>query len=304
MYAISDVLDGFRHPYKIGRELNLLYHRRLRTRDYNHDGVDIFAEDWDNLLLLDACRYDEFERLWDSTGNLEHRISRGSSSNEFVRGNFRGRELFHTVCVTANPWYLNVDEVQVHAMIPLVGEEYRDEETGAVTPETVSKHAKEAAEEYPNKRLVVHYMQPHTPYIGPTGREHFDGFRTRSDLAQNNGVSGGFEVEKLRLAYRENLEIVCDEVADLLNVLNGKTVISADHGEMFGEKHFPIPMRDYMHPHGIDNEVLTKVPWLVRDNGDRRRVVSEEPQAKDEERVPAIDSSSVKEQLEELGYLQ
>jgi hypothetical protein len=212
--------------------------------------------------------------------------------------------LFDTVCVTANPWYLNVDGVQVHAMIPLVGDEYRDEETGAIMPETVSRNAKKAAEEYPNKRLVVHYMQPHTPYIGPTGRKHFDGFRTRSDLARKDGVSDSFDVEKLRTAYRENLEIIRDEITDLLDVLTGKTVISADHGEMFGERHFPIPMRDYMHPHGSDIEVLTKVPWHVRDSDDRRRILSEKPQAKDEDRVMEIDSSAVKEQLEELGYLQ
>jgi hypothetical protein len=185
-------------------------------------------------------------------------------------------------------------------MIPLVGEEYRDEETGAIMPETVSKHAKEAAEKYPNKRLIVHYMQPHTPYIGPTGREHFDGFRTRSDFVQQNDDSNCFDVGKLRTAYRENLKIILHEITELLDVLDGKTVISADHGEMLGERHFPIPMRDYMHPHGIDNKELVKIPWLAYTDGSRKSIVAEQPDKNNR----SIDTDAIEEQLKELGYLR
>jgi len=298
MYDLSAILDGVREPYKIVRELNLLYHRRLRLHDYNHNGTDIFAEDWDNLILLDACRYDEFERHWEYGGRLEHRTSRGSSSNEFIRGNFRGRELLDTVCVTANGWYVNIDSFEIHAMIPLIESEYRDEQTGAILPGTVTDHAKRAAERYPNKRLVVHYMQPHTPYIGPTGREYFSDFRIRSDLDQVIRSTGA-DTAKLRTAYRENLELVIEKVGSLLEELDGKTVVSADHGEMFGERHFPIPMRDYMHPHGIDNDVLTKVPWQVISGDRRRRIVAEQPQEKQEE----VDADAVEEHLRELGYL-
>jgi hypothetical protein len=300
MYEISDILEGLREPYKIVRELNLLYHRRLRSHNYNFDGVDIFSEDWDNLVILDACRYDMFEQLWESSGTLEYRISMGSSSNEFVRGNFRGRELLDTVCVTANGWYFNINDFQVHAMIPLIGEEYRDDETGAVLPETVTKHARRAAEKYPQKRLVIHYMQPHTPYIGPTGRQYFDGFRIRSDINRYTDSSNEFDIARLRTAYRENLEIVLEEVYSLIEILEGKTVVSADHGEMLGERHFPFPMRDYMHPHGIDNEVLVKVPWLIHSHSNRRSIVSEPPQ----ETSDSVDKTAVEEHLQELGYLQ
>jgi hypothetical protein len=184
-------------------------------------------------------------------------------------------------------------------MIPLVEQEYRDKKTGAVLPKTVTKHAKRAAKQYPHKRLLIHYMQPHTPYIGPTGREYFPEFRVRSDLDRVN-ASGEIDTEKLRAAYRENLELVVDEVGSLLETLDGKTVVSADHGEMFGERHFPIPVRDYMHPHGIDNEVLTKVPWQVLKTDDRRRIVAEEPQ----ENQAEVDADTVEEHLKNLGYLQ
>jgi hypothetical protein len=39
--------------------------------------------------------------------------------------------------------------------------------------EVVTEAALEAAEWYPNERLIVHYLQPHAPYIGPTGVNEF-----------------------------------------------------------------------------------------------------------------------------------
>ena len=300
MYDIGDVVDTVRYPYKFVRELNLLHHRRLRLHDYNHGGVDVFAEDWDNLVLLDACRYDSFSSEWDGPGGLESRESRGSSSNEFVRGNVRDRELLDTVCVTANPWYLKVDSShEFHDLIPLF--EWTDTEMEVVLPETMTEWAEQIADEYPNKRLLIHYMQPHAPYLGETGRRELDGIRSREDIS-DRARDESFSAETLREGYRENLRIVIDSVEPLIEKLEGKTVISADHGEMLGERHFPIPMRDYMHPHGIDNDVLVKIPWLVYDNGERRRIVAEEPDSGSESR--AVDETNLDDRLRQLGYRQ
>jgi hypothetical protein len=40
-------------------------------------------EDWDNLIILDACRYGAFERNNTIPGALEYRFSRGSMTGEF-----------------------------------------------------------------------------------------------------------------------------------------------------------------------------------------------------------------------------
>lgn len=62
-------------------------------------------EDWDNLVLLDACRYDQFERLNTISGVLENRISQGSSTFEFLTENIAGKKSHDTVYVTSNPIY-------------------------------------------------------------------------------------------------------------------------------------------------------------------------------------------------------
>ena len=45
---------------------------------------DIFAEEWDTLIVLDACRYDFFEKVYRDylSGTLEKRVSPGSCTEE------------------------------------------------------------------------------------------------------------------------------------------------------------------------------------------------------------------------------
>lgn len=54
-------------------------------------GIYILEESWDNLIILDACRYDTFKEEFDKRkmkGKLEYRISRGSETSSFLLENF------------------------------------------------------------------------------------------------------------------------------------------------------------------------------------------------------------------------
>ena len=171
-------------------------------------------------------------------------------------------------------------------------------------PDAVTASAIEAHRTYPNKRLIVHYMQPHDPPIGPTGDE----LRERHDIAGPNqeedvgirvmdGVaSGDISAEKARKAYRETLEIVLEEVEELNSEISGKTIISADHGELFGEQ-YPILGRLYEHYDHPRTRTLCKVPWFVAEHDERRTVVSEPPLV-----TESTDRQAVESQLKALGY--
>jgi len=53
-------------------------------------------------------------------------------------------------------------------------------------------------------------------------------------------------------------------VKKLVDILPGRTVVTADHGEAFGEKIHPlIPIRVYGYPSEIRIPTLVKVPWLI-----------------------------------------
>ena len=309
MNTLSRVYRAAKNPSLFVRHANRLYHRRLDRRQYNPDGVDIFAEDWDMLVILDACRYDMFERHAELPGRLEHRSTRGTDTTEFLQANFGGRDLHDTVYVTANPQlHDNRDEIatELYHVVDVWREDGWNEEHGTVLPETVTEYAKRAAREYPNKRLVVHYIQPHYPFIGSAtefDKHHLaagDGMKGENVWGQL--MTGALDVDAADIwrPYVSNLKRVLPHVEELMNDLDGRTVVTADHGNMLGERSFPIPIREWGHPRGTYTEQLVRVPWLVHDDGPRREVVAEQPESAGE----TVEAGTVADRLEHLGYTE
>ena len=301
MYSLTQLRHALDTPSLIPREINRMTYRRFNRWPYNEAGVDVFAEDWDNLLILDACRYDMFCERNELPGRTEFRISRGSNTPEFLEANFADRDLTDTVYVTASPMlYRNESELdtRLHAVVNVWQEDGWDDDLRTVMPETVGRFAREAAERYPDKRLIVHYLQPHYPFVGPTGREHFD-VDTLDIWTKKRDGSLDIPDEYFVKGTEESLDILLDHVDDLLDDLDGRTVVTADHGQAFGERASPVPLRVYGHPARNYLDVLVRVPWHVYDNGPRRGVTEEEP-VDDEE---TIDHDVVEDRLEQLGYV-
>lgn len=303
MYSLAGIRKGLTEPRLILQEVNRLFYRRLRTWPHNKHGLDVFETDWDNLLILDACRSELFERVADLPGETRTVQSRGSSTREFMRGNFDGRRLLDTVYVTASPMlHRHRDEIDVefHEVVDVWKDQGWNEQYRTVLPETVASATLEAAERFPNKRLLVHFLQPHYPFLGPSGREHFD--LDRLDFQWEDAAVGNLGVpdEAVRRAYEENLEEVLPAVERLLFELGGRTVVTADHGQMIGERLFPIPIREYGHPPGLYSDELVKVPWHVFDEGPRRDIVAEEPETSSARRE---DQDLAQRRLEDLGYI-
>lgn len=276
---------------------------------YRHGkGTDIMKESWDNLIILDACRYDDFRDLNPLSGELEYRISRAADSSEFIQKNFCDRDLRDTVYITANPHVKHVSGDVFHKIVDDPLSQW-DPEVGCVKPSSVTEAALNAHSEFPNKRLIIHYMQPHDPPIGETGELIKDEINL-AGTSNHTGPSkegtrmmtavrdGKIPVDMARKSYRENLSIVLEEVKILLDEINGRTVISSDHGEMFGEKPYPIIGRlyeHYRHPHTIE---LCKVPWFIIE-ADRRRSIHKSDNISSDKRV---EDNQIEDQLKALGY--
>lgn len=272
---------------------NLLFRLRHGT------GTRVMSEDWDTLVLLDACRYDMFAERVPFDGRLESRISLGSTSEEFLEQNFGDEEFHDTVYVNANVYFskLGLDQDGTfHAVTDLLDE--WDEDLEIAHPQTVTEAAIEAHNQYPNKRVIVHYMQPHIPFIGKRGLE------LREDLSHRNAwvpFRKGKEpisIDELWEVYNENLDLVFDYVGNLLETIDGKVVLSADHGNMVGERQGPLPTKKmFGHPWGVYTEELVNVPWFVMESDQRRTVTAEPPTANRE-----YSSDLVDERLRSLGY--
>jgi len=297
-YSLSELTRGLRDPHLIAREANSTFYRARGGDRFNSRGTGIFELDWDNLILLDACRFDVFRDAVDLPGELSSRNTRGSRTEEFVRANFTGEHHHDTVYVSENGWYRKLREeidAEVYRSVLLTDDHFptRHRET--------TETAKKLATDHPKKRMLVHYLPPHHPYYGSLADKHF------SDVDQFDALfkrirTGELDVsdEVLRSMYAENLARIVPYVEELLDEFTGKTVVSADHGEFLGERSSPFPVREYGHLPTTYTEELTKVPWLVHTSGPRKTITAERPHRESESDEQS--AHKVDRQLRNLGY--
>lgn len=152
-------------------------------------------------------------------------------------------------------------------------------------------------------------MQPHIPYLGSTAgnirnRVNLTGYRyyTTKKQKDNRGKTwwaaleeGDITEEEIKQAYSETLDIVISEAMELIEILDGKSIVTADHGEMLGER--GLIQKRYAHPHDIYNDQLRIVPWFTPPFSSRRDVIAESPIW-----FENIDDDTLDERLRSLGY--
>lgn len=255
------------------------YRIALKTffRVLPHDGVSVVDEEWDYLIVLDACRFDYFEKQNNLDGKLSKKISQGSTTVEWIQKNFTEPHS-DIAYISANPYISRFMLKKKLGFIPFfyideVWDYGWDDEMKTVLPEKVTEAAIRENEKFGDKkRLIIHYNQPHQPYISDPGLVRKDWQRLRQRIYEGaKGVKkvldtqsvwhyamrGEISIDRIKKGYAENLRLVLEEVEKLLEKLEGKIIVTADHGECFGEYWL------YAHPGKIYIKPLVEVPWLV-----------------------------------------
>jgi hypothetical protein len=281
---------------------------------HGNTGVDVMERDWDNLFVLDACRADAFQSVVDTGAfeTYESIHSLGCSSPEWMHETFNGEEYPDTVCVSANPFISKIAPDSFHAVHNIwlqefqsAGEDLADADSlGQLGPgiptipaDTVNSVAREVHDDYPNKRLLVHYLQPHHPFIGhPDGTQKTPSERDEKLNPAKPLLRGERSRAEIWAAYIDNLRYVMVHADQLAESLGGRTAYTADHGELFGERLWPFPLRGVAHPDGVRHPALTQVPWAVREHGERREVVAGELSRHE------ADEDYLNDRLRDLGY--
>jgi hypothetical protein len=274
-------------------------------------GTNIFTRDWDALLILDACRVDALRMVadeYDFIDTVDSIVSVGSTSFEWMSKTFTRRHtdvIGKTAYVCGNPylrWTFHdrdcppagdsipfgprkYDTVypETFAYLDDVTEYGIDDVLGVIPPETMTDRAVSVARTRDPGRLLVHYMQPHEPYF-TSDREAIENTRQRLE-------SGNATREEAFDRYLDTLRVALDSVEVLLNNIDAENVvITADHGELFGE--FGV----HGHPIGFPHPHLKRVPWVETTASDSG---SYEPTV-----VPQRDgpSDDLDEHLAHLGY--
>jgi hypothetical protein len=231
----------------------------------------ITDKEWDNLIILDAARHDTYEQI---EGETDYRISVGSATPEFIEKTFSEGDFSDVVYISGNPhFYPDIfRELTGRDLEETFHEVYNTYETdwnekeGVVLPEPLVRDAKSAEKLFPDKRKIIHMMQPHVPFVKSKYQQSpNDPISENTDIeVEENPESeimlaekGEIPADETKEHYRNNLEYVLPHAKKLAEELDGKTVITSDHGELLDEKGL------YGHPPGFKLEKLRKVPWDV-----------------------------------------
>jgi len=142
-----------------------------QVQDPYKEGIKVIDKDWDNLIILDAARRDLFEEVIDTEmfDTYTTVTSIGSTSGQWLSRNFSDRTFGDTINVTANPHTSIEVPEQFFKLIEVEREPIEnsvwEEDIIDFHPETLADAARAAHYEHPNKRMIVHFMTPHMPFI-------------------------------------------------------------------------------------------------------------------------------------------
>jgi len=236
---------------------------------------NLFNEDWDICIILDACRYDTFKQENTIKGELEPRRSPNSCTQHWVRDAFPNSPQQDIVYLSANPYISNKTLKSLGKPIPYFYAIFNiwdlgwDKTLATVSPDDVNYEVFKHIGNYNNKRYIIHYMQPHYPFIGSkyhdgTGWGIVNHAVPVSTEPPPNTIwtkleKGEISAKEVKGYYTDNLKFVLSYVKKVVNKYHRsrKIVITSDHGECFGEYGLS------NHPCDQTVDELTVVPWFV-----------------------------------------
>lgn len=282
--------DGWNGLKRAAYEFYVGMWRNVGKR-YNY-GTPIWEDDWDICIVLDACRWDLIPEIDRDYLTEDWKYAVGSSSGEWIPKTFGERDNSDVAYVTANPYSERLLNEEDFFLLDEVWEYGFEEDTRTIPADVVTDQAIRAWRQGPDK-LVVHYMQPHHPFVPKPMDEGLprQDFKNQPwDNVWHKLRKGEVEREEVWDGYVANLDYVLHHVETLLDNTDGDVLITADHGNLLGE------MGMYSHPDWVPLPSLKRVPWIkteAENSGDYEPV---DHSIKSRETVDRDD------QLEALGY--
>jgi hypothetical protein len=277
------------------------------------------------LVILDACRYDILKQEFDTyfKGSIMPTKTPARSTFEYLQYNWSGTYEYPyvTAAPPATSEYFDFDGRDEGAGLPQESEalykHYRgyvpanhlenleevwrdswDEELRTCPPEPVTRRAVELAGD--TEKMVVHYFQPHAPFIGEHRPEFADGSGsniTDEDFMIDSKVwpavkDGDVSKDELQRFYTSNLQRVLAAVSHLISeTAFEQYVIIGDHGEALGEYS--------IYQHGKTHPYVNTVPWALVDE-----ISVDVPEMWEYSSTEESDSSTqTEDRLRNLGYL-
>lgn len=250
--------------------------------------LNLMEKEWDVAVVLDACRYDYFKdihREYLPEGKLTKEQS-ASYTQEYLRRAFP-KPKYDLTCIGGHPalnsagipwggFYASKKFTKVVDAWALGW----DEERGTTNPREVTNLAWAHTGRGQDKKVLIHYMQPHFPYLNapfkaPPYKKH--GWVGKQMRKAPNFIREGYwraryllnlpdpptryylenyTPDEIRKHYAENVHWVLKEVGRLFTQIKDKrVVVTADHAELLGEN------GEWFHPMWVRHPILNTVPF-------------------------------------------
>lgn len=329
--SLENVKKGLKNPTRILDEIVLEYLYRtpaVALNGYRTIGTNVFDQEWDALILLDTVRVDALRAVadeYDFLGEVDSVWSVGGASAEWLARTFdekHANEIQNTAFLSAQSHVQEILDTKLHKKDsdrPLtfkalwtmpsvdIGQLGKAEylfncETigeegpfghieGNTPPRYVTDRGIAVGREHDFDRLMLQYHQPHTPWFSQALEEGRSLEYHEYDWWNYYYETG--DVESIWEAYMSDLRHVLDDIEILLGNLDAdKVVITADHGEAFGEYGILGHKLGSLHPQ------IRRVPWVTTTSEDNR---THEPTVEEPDQTK-MSREELDEQLEALGY--
>lgn len=228
--------------------------------------INYLKENWDYLLVLDACRFDIFSKViadkpWE--GKLEKVNSRVTFTKDWYRKHWTKPNDIHLI--TANPHPFLEGSGPASKNFKSATAAWQEDEVDPRVTLNFFKKIKKPGEKY-----LIHFIPPHLPFVGKKGKKLFKKLGIKSMATPDvykkvvsYGRQGNWD--ELKECYRENLELVLDVIKDNWSLFaDGKAIFTSDHGELLGEWgiYGHPPSRIMRHR----RRILQTVPWFEIQN--------------------------------------
>ncbi|RLF82423.1 hypothetical protein DRN38_00185 [Thermococci archaeon] len=231
-----------------------------------------YTEPWDWLIILDACRFDFFEkyafpkiRSAYPIARLEKRISLASETTGVLE---RFPKLNNVIVLTGHPFVL-----QRKDKFPEIIDAKFDYELSTCPPwymyASFMVHKNRLLL---RRRRILWFLQPHHPFIGKTrlNVRIYEGGKS-SPLHGTEKIVREYRMYKekglLIPAYRDNLLLVTNYVLRMLKHIEGKIIITSDHGDGLGLPLRPEDPPILSHPADRKEWELRLIPWCIIHKG-------------------------------------
>lgn len=221
--------------------------------------------DWDICLLLDACRYDVLQDI-STNAVVDQARSPASATPEFLRKAQSAGVFENTVYVSGNPQSGKRPPSLNH--IP-VYETAWDDDLATVPPGDIYDVVRDYVGG--DRPVVAHTLQPHYPHIceidgrtipvpGGTHPRFFTDEWYHGEKLQAILANGLIDIDFARRSYEVSVRYAWERASEFAAELvsdGHRVVVTADHGELFGQWGL------VEHPVGVSMDQLVEVPWVV-----------------------------------------